>query len=266
MSTISISDVSAMLCELGIGFAQHFDLDTDEVVQFLDTTCEDKLGVNPEASKLFEKVQNDEDDDDEEDASATEEMHFVTQSEIDEWFATPKKGGLSLKDLRAKAKEYGLTTDKASKADLKSAFEELVIPDPEEDADETQEDEPIQPTKEQIEEWCQPPNKGGVSIKALREKASEMGVDVSELKKRSEIKEAMIGGLEGEQVSADNLTVRRNNVIGCWILHVDGKPTNLVVQSSHAKRKLVGYITKNGELSKKITKPIREKAAKLGVN
>ena len=184
--TISISDVSAMLCELGIGLSQHFGLDADEVVQFLDTACEDQLGVNPGTCELFEQV-------------------------------------------KAEASE----------------------------------DQPNRPTKEQIEEWCQPPNKGGVSIKVLREKASEMNVDVSELKKRSEIKEAMLRGLDDEQ-SSTNLVVKRNKELGCWVVHVDGEPTNLVVQSYHVK-KLVGYITKQGKLSKKIPKTVQEKASKLGL-
>lgn len=192
-NTLTTDDVAKMLCKLGLGLAQHFEIDESEVIEYLDGVCEDTVGVNPDSAAVFNEIKE-LDDDPEEDENVDGEVLSITQSEFDEWFAKP---GLSLKVLRKKALEYGIEPEGLKKSDLKIAFEELVIPD---DDDEEDDEEGLD--SETIEAWFQPISKGGLKLKELREKAEEYSIDTKGLK-RTELKESFMALIMEEEEEDD---------------------------------------------------------------
>lgn len=249
-NTISIENVASMLCALGINLSQQFDLDPTEVMEYLDSACEDKTGVNPQTADLFQKVV------DEEDEGGEEDTPTVTREEIDEWFATTKKGGLGLAELREKAREYGLELDsKCKKSEIQEAFESLLVD--EEEGDEEEAQPTPKPTAEDIESWCRPPGKDGLKLAELKAKAEELGVDLGETTKRSEIKALLLESCE----EAPKIVVRRNKDLKCW--YVEG--TSLIIQSPKSKV-VLGYITKGGERREKLTKAMKDLAEERGLS
>jgi hypothetical protein len=183
---IKTSDVAMMFCELGINLAKHFDLDATEVVEYLDSVAEDTIGVNPQATPIIKEIVND---------GASD----LTQEMVDEWFAAPTNGGLSMKDLRAKAAEYSIGVKGLKKAEMKEEFEKIVAEaddDEESEADDEEESEEVNDaetvTQGQVDEWFAAPAKGGMSMKDLRAKATELGLEAKGLKK-TELKEAFEG-------------------------------------------------------------------------
>ena len=130
---------------------------------------------------------------------------YVTVKEIEEWCQHPNKGGKSLKDLRQKVQELGLDLhSKPSRKDMKDALLKMISGDAE-------------PTVEEIEEWCQHPNKGGKSLKELRQKVQELGLDLGTKPSRGEMKLALFdayGFVCDELTEELNLLANKLNKLG----------------------------------------------------
>lgn len=109
--TISIADVASMLAELGVGLSEHFNLDQTAVLDYLDLVCKDKTGVRP----INETI------------NVIDTPTFITAEELNSWFSPINKGGLSIGELRSKAKELGVKlVSGVKKDDIRKALEELV--------------------------------------------------------------------------------------------------------------------------------------------
>jgi predicted DNA-binding WGR domain protein len=219
--TIAVTEVAALLCDLGIGLATHFDLDTDEVIEYLDGVCEDAIGANPDSATLFQKVKELQDSDEED---GEDDVQSITQSEFDAWFAS---GGLNVSELKANAELHGMiVTAKTKKQEIKDYMAELVVPDEEVDDEEyddeevddeeyddeevddeaSEDDEEVDNksapeddeqdvnglTTAQVEIWFMPPSKGGLKIGELRTQAKELGLEITNKTKKDEIKEVML--------------------------------------------------------------------------
>ena len=208
-TNITVEEVAILFCDLGIGLASHFDLDTDEVIEYLDGVCEDTIGVNPDASEVFQHVKN-MNDKDESDNDDDEVTQTITQSDFEEWFALPSKGGLKLTALKEKAQEFGMEiSSKTKKNAIKDYLEDFVVPDDESESEvdesqhesesevdesqhESESDDEDKLTTDQVECWFMPASKGGLKIGELRAKAKEFGLEVTAKTKRDEIKELML--------------------------------------------------------------------------
>ncbi len=225
--TIAVTEVAALFCDLGIGLAAHFDLDTDEVIEYLDGVCEDAIGANPDSATLFQKVKEFQDDseDEEDEDDGEDDVQSITQSEFDDWFASSANGGLKVSELKANAEALGMNvTAKTKKQEIKDYMEELVVPDEDDEEtevddedtevdDATEDDEETEDDDEEVDNesapeddeqdtnglttaqvviWFMIPSKGGLKIDELRTQAKELGLEITNKTKKDEIKELML--------------------------------------------------------------------------
>ena len=235
MSTIAISDVAAMLCELGIELSQHFDLDADEVAEYLDTLCQEKLGVETGVKDLLEEVK----DQDEKDDAITFSPDGISSVGINT--IPPEK---DLKKLRQKGSWTVRKNNKDGTVYVKCKEETLKA---------------MNGLIKTLEEM------GYENTAVMGEDGSWTSKEFVDILKKSHTKEEV-----AKMTHQDILSVRRNKDLGCWVLVLnkgtdEEEVTNLVVKSAKAKKTLVGYITKKGELSEKIPKSIRNRANELGL-
>ena len=233
MSTIAISDVSAMLCELGIELAQHFDLDADEVSEYLDTLCQEKLGVETGVKGLLEEAKEQDDD------AITFSPDGFSSVGINA--IPPEK---DLKKLRQKGSWTVRKNNKEGTVYVKCKEETLKA---------------MNGLIKTLEEM------GYENTAVMGDDGSWMGKEFVDILKKSHTKDKV-----AKMTHQDILSVKKNNDLGCWVLVLNKgtdveEVTNLVVKSAKAKKTLVGYITKKGELSEKIPKSIRNKANELGL-
>ena len=228
-NTITMTEVATLFCDLGIGLAAHFDLDTAEVVKYLDGVCEDLIGVNPESTVMFEEVRAESEQSEEageetnvgtDDENEIEDAQ-LTKDQVEIWFLPLAKGGLKVADIRKEAKELGLdVTNNTKRAALQSLLLELCEP---EQSGGTLSDEDVEDvkgvrnpivhqseytstiTQTNFDEWFAVPSKGGLKLTDLKGAAGLFGMVTNSKTTKKDIQTYVAQFIESDDEDEPNV-------------------------------------------------------------
>lgn len=235
---IAITDVANMLCELGLGLANHFDLDPDEVMEYLDSVCEDTVGADPKSAKVLEEAKEAVDEDD-----SSEEEEDEDSSEDEEEDSDDEDTVLEEEEEKPKTCKFILTTGPNKGKHCQA--------------------------KPKDGDFC-----GKHKPKATKPSSSGqclfVGVRGANKGKQCEIKpkngqqfcakHAKSVQVEKKNSKERKIKVVRNKSAKVWM--IDGE--NLVVKN--AENPIVyAFLTKKGEINKTLNKTAKSKAKELGL-
>jgi len=192
---------------------------------------------------------SDSDDNDESEADAA-----FTADQVEEWFQTPTKGGLALKELRAKAEAAGLETKGVKKEDLKAQMlKKAGKPTTKTSKPTTKASKPVAKKTAAKTSQCEfVPKRGKTAGTRCSASATSNGVCSKHASKASTPRVSV----EKAPAKSSGGKVKRNKDLNVWVLADHPE----VVVTSPTNHSVVGVINKKGEVVRKLTAAQRSSA------